>query len=159
MATATEFKHKLDPSPMNPNFEGFYLPHLYPGKATHSWSLYKYGDCWAFNHWQTQKHDEGLLNGSEKCLDQHYFNLTGATPTWDSMMLCTLSTDLAFFGDHKPTTKLTYLKPWESNPTASWYLDEALGGDFMWWLCPFWAQLFPDKQPPKECWALFTPQE
>jgi hypothetical protein len=153
------FKHKLDPSPMSPDFQGFYPAHLYPGKATHSWALYKYGDCWAFNHWQTQKHDEGLLNGSEKCLDQHYFNLTKSHPSWDSMMLCTLSTDLSFFGEHQPTTKLTYLKPWEANPCASWYLDEALGDGFMWWLCPFWADLFPDKQPPKECWAMFTPQE
>lgn len=150
------FKHKLDPSPMNPGFEGYYPPHLYPGKATHSWALYKYGDHWAFNHWATNKLDEGLLNGSEKCLDQHYFNLTKTQASWQSTMKCTLSTDLSTFDGFKPTTHLTYLKPWELNPCASWYLDETLGDGFMWWLCPFWTDLFPDKLPPQECWMLLT---
>jgi hypothetical protein len=71
-------------------------------------------------------------------------------------MLCTLSTELETFGDFKPTTKLQFLKPWELNPQASWYSDEALGGDYQWWLCPFWAQLFPNHEPPQECYALFT---
>jgi hypothetical protein len=156
MTTTTQFKHKLDPSPTSPGFEGFYPPHLYPGKNTHSWALYKYGDHWAFNHWQTQKHDEGLLNGSEKCLDQHYFNLTHQQPSWESTMLCTLSTELEFFGDHTPTSKLTWLKEWELNPKASWYLDEALGDGYLWWLCPFWADLFPNHEAPKTCYMLLT---
>ena len=71
-------------------------------------------------------------------------------------MYCTLSTDLAAFGDFKPTTKLLYLEPWDKEPTASWYADEALGPEYKWWLCPFWADLFPNHQPPKECYALFT---
>ena len=152
----TTFKHQLDPSPMSPDFGGYFAPHLYPGKNTHSWALYKYGDHWAFNHWQTQKHDEGLLNGSEKCLDQHYFNLTGQWPNWDSTMLATLSTDLTAFDGFTPTTHLLWETEWEHNPKASWYTDDALGDGFKWCLCPFWAQLFPNHKPPKQCWLLLT---
>ena len=157
--TLTQFKHKLDPTPMSPNFGGFYPPHLYPGKTTHGWLLYKMYDHWGFNHWQTNKLDEGLLNGSEKCLDQHYFLLTKQHPSWTSEMKCTLSTDLSTFDGFTPTSKLTYTKPWNHNPMASWYKDETLGDGFYWWLCPFWAELFPDKQPPKECWMMLTPED
>jgi hypothetical protein len=157
--TLTQFPHKLDPSPMNPEFEGFYSPHNYPGKNTHCWMLFKMYDHWGFNHWSTNKLDEGLLMGSEKCLDQHYLNLTGNEPTWKSTMLCTLSTELSTFDGFTPTSKLTFLKPWETHPTSSWYLDETLGDGFKWWLCPFWSELFPDKNPPKECWMLLTPQD
>jgi hypothetical protein len=150
------YQHKLDPSPSSPNFPGYCHAHLLPGKNDHSWALYKYGDHWAFNHWQTQKYDEGLLNGSEKCLDQHYFNLTKQHPNWDSTLLVTLSTDPHHFGDYKPTAKLTYLKEWEMNPKASWYTDDALGDGFLWWLCPFWGQLFPNGEPPQECYMLLT---
>ena len=153
------FQHKLDPSPMSKDFEGFYPPHKYPGKSTHGWFLYKMYDHWGFNHWSTQKHDEGLLNGSEKCLDQHYFNLTKQHSNWTSTMKCTLSTDLSTFDGFTPTTHLTYYKPWEFNPMASWYLDGTLGDGFMWWLCPFWCDLFSDKKPPKECWMLLTPED
>lgn len=149
------FKHKLDPSPSSPEFGGFYPPHKYPGKNTHSYALYKYGDHWAFNHWQCQKYDEGLLNGSEKCLDWHYHNLTGMHPSWDSQMLCTFSTELETFGEYEPTTKLTWLCEWENNPKASWYLDEACG--MKWWLCPFWGQLHPNHEAPKTSYLLLTP--
>jgi hypothetical protein len=70
--------------------------------------------------------------------------------------LATLSTDPEFFGEFKPTTKLTFLKEWEMNPKASWYTDEALGDGFLWWLCPFWAQLFPNQTPPQTCYLLLT---
>jgi hypothetical protein len=153
------FKHQLDPSPMSPDYPGYTPPHLYKGKTTHSWFLYKMGQEWGFNHWECMKLDEGLLNGSEKCLDQHYYNLTKTYPSWDSTLLCTLSTDLSTFQGHTPTSKLTYLKPWELNPTSSWYSDETLGDGFLWWLCPFWTELFPDKKPPQTCWMLLTTED
>jgi hypothetical protein len=149
------YTHKLDPGPMSPDFGGYFLPHTYPGKETHSWLLYKTYDHWSFNHWQTMKFDEGLLNGSEKCLDWHYKNLTGKDPDFHSEMLATFSTDLSTFGEFTPTTKLTWLSEWEHNPMASWYLDEACGMN--WWLCPFWAELFPSKTAPKEGWLMLTP--
>jgi hypothetical protein len=152
----TTYKHTLDPAPCNPTFPGYKPAHQYAGKQSHGWALYKYGSHWAFNHWETSKLDEELLNGSEKCLDQHYFNLTKQHPSWDSTMLCSMTTDPTYFGEFTPTTTLHYLKPWEYNPMASWYTDETLGDGYLWWLCPFWTDLFPDKKPPATAYAMFT---
>ena len=149
------YKHLLDPPPGSPGWEGHCPPHKYPGKNTHSYLLYKYGECWAFNHWTCQKYDEQLLNGSEKCLDWHYLQLTGEHANWQSEMKGTFSTELSTYGDYKPTTTLTYLEPWEHNPKASWYLDKACG--MKWWLCPFWGQMHPNGEPPMKTHLLLTP--
>ena len=149
------YKHKLDPSTGSPDYPGYTPPHKYKGKNTHSWALYKFGSEWAFNHWECMKLDEQLLGGSEKCLDWHYKQLTGDEPNYCSMMYATFSTDLSTFGEYKPTTKLLWLKEWEKDPTASYYLDEACGME--WWLCPFWADLHPNHTAPKETYLLLTP--
>ena len=151
------YKHQLDPSPMSANYPGYTPLYKYQGKDTHCLLLYKYGPHWALNHWETQTYDEELLNGSEKCLDWHYKQLTGSDPNWKSEMLCTMSTKLSTYGEYKPTTTLTLLKPDSQYPKANYYLDEACG--MLWWLCPMWGQMHPNGEAPKKSYLMLTPTE
>lgn len=148
------FKHKLDPAELSPDFPGHCHPSKLTPQPTHSYLLYKYGDIWAFNHWQCAKYDEGLLNGSELALDWHYHQLSGEFPNHRSELYATFS--LAPIGDHTPTTELIWLGPDTSlthNPHASFYLDTA--ADMNWWLCPFWGDMWGGS-PPKHGYLYLT---
>ena len=137
-----------EPTLDSPNWPGFKSGKEFKGQDAWSLNLYKYGLNWATNFWSLQKFDEELLNGSEKCLDYWFTELTNSEPNWQSAMKATFTPKL--LDGFTPTTTLTYLEPWQTNPNASWYLDE--GCQMKWWLCPLWLDLWPDKTAPKTCY-------
>ena len=142
----------FEPSPSSPAWEGFCHPSKFPGKEAWSLNLYKHGAYWATNFWAFQLYDELLCNGSEECLDWHYEELAHEPANWQSEMKGTFS--LAPLDGFSASSKLLYLEPWEINPKASWYHDQASG--LKWWLCPLWLDLWPSKQPPKEAWLYLS---
>lgn len=143
------FTHKLEPSPGHPDWKGFTPAHKLTPKK--SWAFYcyffydfAYGPCWAFNHWETQKYDEGLLNGSEKALNYFYKKLSGEDPNYNSGFYATFSSDPLEGTD--PTFTLTKAGADPTCPDATFYEDGESGET--WWLCPFLKDLF-GKAPTK----------
>ena len=142
--------HKFwDTYPGHPDWSGFIPPHQFPGKTAWTFLLYKIGPDWAINCWTMSKLDELITFGSEKCLDWHYLQLAHEFPSWTSEMIGTFS--LEKIDGQEPTTTLTYDKPWEDNPCASWYSDSSAPDDLKWWLCPFWLDLWIGKTAPQQC--------
>jgi hypothetical protein len=139
------FDHKLEPTPGHPDWKGFTSPNKLIKKDT--WAFYcysyydfSYGPCWAFNHWETQKYDEGLLNGSEKALNYFYKKLTGEDPNYNSGFYATFTT-IPFEGTETTfTLKSTGEDP--DCPDATFYEDGESGET--WWLCPYLKDLFGD---------------
>ena len=152
------YTHKLDPSgPGSPGWTGWESPHKYKGKDTHSYYLWNWqpGTAWALNIWKFGCYDEGLLNGSNFCLDAHYEDLAKESANWKSEMFCTWSTDINAFGGKEPTTTLIATQEDAICPLGTYYADTKLGKGYQWWLCPNWAYLFGGN-PPEECYAWFS---
>ena len=148
--------HKYwEPAFGSADWQGFISPHEFAGKSAWSLHLYKLSEFWATNFWAFQKHDELLCNGSEKCLDWHYHNLTRSYPDWRSCMDATFS--LKPIKDQQPTTILTHKSSGELCDLDSIYSDESAGLD--WWLCPLWLDLWPGKFPPSQCFLYLTPRD
>ena len=139
---------------MNPKFPGFIKPWEYAGKSTHSYHLWNWipGNAWALNLWLFEAPDEGLLNGSNHCLDAHYELLAKEYANYQSELYCTWSTDPDLFGGKEPTTTLIATQHDAIAPLATYYADTKLGEGYQWWLCPNWAYLFGGT-PPEICYG------
>ncbi len=149
------YTHLLEPAgPGSLGWTGWEAPHKYAGKNTHSYYLWNWqpGSAWALNLWKFGCYDEGLLNGSNKCLDAHYWHLTKEEANWKSELFCTWSTDKNHFKGKEPTTTLIATQEDALCPLGTYYADTKLGKDYQWWLCPNWAYLFGGN-PPEECYA------
>ena len=148
------YKHNLEPHTLAEGFPGHYAPWKYPGKETHSYYLWNWqpGTSWALNIWMFDAIDEGLLNGSNECLDAHYELLAKEPANWKSELYCTWSTDKNLFGGKEPTTTLIAIKHDHLCHLDTLYADTKLGEGYQWWLCPNWAYMFGGT-PPEICHA------
>ena len=146
-------KHQLEPTgPHNPKWSGLKAPHELIPKDSWSFPLYKIGTEWAFNFWECQKFDEGLLNGSELALDYHFEQLSGTPANYQSEMYATFS--LHPIEGHEPTATLTYTGEAPQGPKCSFYWDDS--AQMQWWLCPLWCEMWPGKQPPQKGYLYLT---
>lgn len=126
------YLHHLEPSPYSSEWTGIIAPHQMMKKDTYAFLLYKYADHWAFNHWQTAKLNEGLLNGTEICLDHHYLQMSREYPNHMSEMYATFSTKAL---DTEPTTILQLMGEDPDCPDAHIYWDPI--AEHTAWLCPY----------------------
>ena len=154
---STIYTHHLDPSPGSKNWTGFKSPHKYEGKKTHGfycWNMIP-GQSWGINLWEFQCYDEGLLNGSNLCMDAHYEMLSKEPANYQSEMFCTFSTDKNLFLGKDPSTTIIATEQDALCPMGTHYKDETLGDGYQWWLCPNWAYLFGGT-PPEICYGWFS---
>jgi hypothetical protein len=127
------------------------LQKLTKGKKTWTTTLYKMysGGDWYLSLPLLLTYNESLTGGTEKTLDKVYEQLTGKTPSDDSKMLTTWSSNPLPNGN----CTLTYQGDDELWPESSYYLCEET--QTLCWLCPYLQWLMGEK--PKTLYLELKP--